>query len=172
MDREASHASVHRVSKSQTRLSDWSELKASSGFTLHKFSIFILNSFYLLSFQWPNCVVLINPVLHFYHCFGDCTLIWSICLALLLSQSLFLVLSYIYSLKYRKIYLLYFQLVKALHEERMNQNKHLRSSALEFILVLSFHGTLSIQKCITNYYNQYSPNHALTARFNFVNYHQ
>ena len=116
------------------------ELKASSGFTLHKFSIFILNSFYLLSFPWPNCDVLINPVLNFYHCFGDCTLIWSISLVFLLIESLFLVLSYIYSLKYRKIYLLYFQSVKAAvslyMKKRMNQNKHLRSSALEFILVL------------------------------------
>ena len=54
MDREAWRAAIHGVAKSQTRLSDWTELNYSQLVTAHFEWIFLkemLNSF--LKYCWP-----------------------------------------------------------------------------------------------------------------------
>ena len=52
MDREAWHAAVHGVAKSQTRLSDWTELKKGRG---GKPRLSHCSNRLLLKTQWANC---------------------------------------------------------------------------------------------------------------------
>ena len=73
MDREAWHAAVHGVAKSQTQLRDWTELVASLVFISEMvfwFYFAFLNSFvYSSSFSFtksPNLVSISNWVLHFH----------------------------------------------------------------------------------------------------------
>ena len=66
MDREAWRATIHRVSKSRTRLSDWTELnwhvfktKLDSGFSL--LGMILKSLFHLLAYNNPMCLYLCHP---------------------------------------------------------------------------------------------------------------
>ena len=54
MDKEAWHAAVHGVTKSQTQLSDWTELNLSVDTTLFIFVMFIVIFFLILSYLVIN----------------------------------------------------------------------------------------------------------------------
>ena len=74
MDREAWRAAIHGVTKSQTRLSDWTELNWMS-FPQHWDDIVILCSGHFLS-DLKSAIILIN-VLSFHYCVFRCGLVYA-----------------------------------------------------------------------------------------------
>ena len=60
MDREAWHAPVHAVTKSQTGLSDWTELRCEGGLTPKERPRSILASSFYTFVSYPSCLPYVN----------------------------------------------------------------------------------------------------------------